>query len=529
MQRSDHENTIVLSTSERPAGAALWLRCAQLTSPLRLTRFPTTLGSARDCGVRLTAKGVSPHHASIVSTPGGGYAIERLCPKGRLQVNGYEMAQVILADGDVLTLGAAEITLNMTEAPCDTEAPSAQTETQGQKSAPKRLALMGSLLAAISGAVAVYAVATDPWGSVSASGPAAQGMAKGPDATTYTAARAKLAGVGPAYSPAGPPRHVLRIERTLTKETPATTDPRSSAIAGPVARAHTDDHEGPGGAETSDHTSLDRAASSLRTALDELNVAEKPVALPPPRTPSANDSASVTQIPENPESRWRSPAPDAVPGTSRLETLNTTQMTTPTVQLPKSGAATRITGSSIAAKNAALADDPIVDEHTQTRPARALALRQTQTANEPSRIGTGPQVDAEASRQRRKGQHMLALQKAVEAKQRKEVSAALVKVTQVTASRALAQRPQPRRHDPVAQPAVPPRPASAQTAVANVSLLSPTRNARDDGAAKLGPLASRAPATRVPKPRLKLAAASPSQAKQKPASRRHAPSSCGGR
>ncbi len=75
---------------------------------LDLSRFPITIGRHPDCDIVLEDDGISRRHSTILKVDGG-YAIEDNESLNGIRINGYSVDRVLLADGDRIGIGTAEL------------------------------------------------------------------------------------------------------------------------------------------------------------------------------------------------------------------------------------------------------------------------------------------------------------------------------------------------------------------------------------------------------------------------------------
>jgi pSer/pThr/pTyr-binding forkhead associated (FHA) protein len=80
-------------------------------------RVITLIGCAQGCKIRLHGREVAPVHCSLVSTPGGVWALDLVTSTG-VRVNGWPTRLARLKEGDLLQIGEFMIRLRYEEAPC---------------------------------------------------------------------------------------------------------------------------------------------------------------------------------------------------------------------------------------------------------------------------------------------------------------------------------------------------------------------------------------------------------------------------
>ncbi len=106
-----------------PSPTLAWLTDGAREVPIRGPRL--TLGRALDNDMILESAGVSRHHAQVEQRHGR-YILRDLNSTHGSQVNGQPVQEVVLRDGDVITLGGQRLVFRITAAPVD-DAPTSPT------------------------------------------------------------------------------------------------------------------------------------------------------------------------------------------------------------------------------------------------------------------------------------------------------------------------------------------------------------------------------------------------------------------
>ncbi len=101
------EKTVLLPATSG-GRSTVWLEMAGSDQRFELSHFPVTLGRHPDCDIVLTEDGVSRRHASILKVDGG-YAVEDNGSLNGIRINDYSVDRVLLAAGDRIGLGSAEL------------------------------------------------------------------------------------------------------------------------------------------------------------------------------------------------------------------------------------------------------------------------------------------------------------------------------------------------------------------------------------------------------------------------------------
>ena len=70
---------------------------------------PILIGSAEECAIRLTDRGVQPNHASIDRTPEGGWLLASIGSAAELEVRGQAVSEIMLEPGLVFRLGGVAL------------------------------------------------------------------------------------------------------------------------------------------------------------------------------------------------------------------------------------------------------------------------------------------------------------------------------------------------------------------------------------------------------------------------------------
>ena len=96
-----------------------WLYDGQRQIPVRSARF--SLGRALDNDLILESAGVSRHHAQVERRHGR-YVLRDMGSTHGTLVNGQRVEEVVLRDGDVLTLGGQRLVFRVSAAPADPNA-----------------------------------------------------------------------------------------------------------------------------------------------------------------------------------------------------------------------------------------------------------------------------------------------------------------------------------------------------------------------------------------------------------------------